>query len=139
MANRLACTPPMICVVRMTLTWLRRSASTPASGLRNTTGKNSAIDMMPSQAPEWVRVHASQPTETRCSQVPINPIVAVSEGGRDIAEPGREAKTVEGQRKRGPNVAARMPHYAGNRQRELIGADGGRGDPKCRHRCRTCQ
>ena len=58
----------------MTLTWLRRSASTPASGLRKTTGKNSAIDIMPSQAPEWVSVQASQPTETRCSHVPIRPI-----------------------------------------------------------------
>ncbi len=63
---------PAICVTRMMPTRSRRSARAPASGLRNTTGKNSAIDIMPSQVPEWVSVQASQPTDTRCIQMPIN-------------------------------------------------------------------
>ena len=63
---------PAICVTRMMPTRSRRSARAPASGLKNTTGKNSAIDSMPSQAPEWVRVQASQPTATRCIHTPVS-------------------------------------------------------------------
>ena len=63
---------PAICVTRMIPTRSRRSARAPASGLRKTTGKNSAIETMPSQVPEWVKVQASQPTATRCIQTPIS-------------------------------------------------------------------
>ena len=63
---------PATCVTLMIPTRSRRSASAPASGLRKTTGKNSAIETMPSQVPEWVKVQVSQPTATRCIQTPIS-------------------------------------------------------------------
>ena len=72
MASKLASTLPAIWVIRMMPTRSRRSARAPASGLKKTTGKNSAIDMTPSQVPEWVKVQASQPTATRCIQMPTS-------------------------------------------------------------------
>ncbi len=72
MARRLAWAQPQSWVIRMMLTRSARSASTPANGLRNSTGRKSASDTSPSQVPECVKVQASQPTATRCSHQPIS-------------------------------------------------------------------
>src|SRR5262249_37543473 len=70
-ARRMAWLIDTIWVIRITQMRSRRSASAPAMGLRNTTGARSATATSPSQVPEWVSCQASQPTVTRCSQVPI--------------------------------------------------------------------
>ncbi len=72
MASRVACAQPISCVMRMMPTRSRRSASTPASGLKTNTGRKSASETSPSQVPEWVSVQVSQPTATRCSHQPIS-------------------------------------------------------------------
>ncbi len=71
-ASSVAWAQPASWVMRMMPTRSRRSASTPASGLRNSTGRKSASETSPSQVPEWVSVQASQPTATRCSHQPIS-------------------------------------------------------------------
>src|SRR5215469_4436542 len=43
------------------------AVSTPAKGARNKTGRKSASEINPSQAPEWVKVQVSQPSATRSS------------------------------------------------------------------------
>ena len=63
---------PAIWVTRMMPTLSLRSARAPASGLKKTTGKNSAIERRPSHVPERVKVQASQPTATRCIHTPIS-------------------------------------------------------------------
>jgi len=59
-------------VRRIVRTRSRRSASTPAKGARNKTGRKSASEINPSQAPEWVKLQVSQPTATRSSHQPIS-------------------------------------------------------------------
>ncbi len=49
-----------------------RSTTAPAMGATKVEGKNSAKDMMPSQAPEWVSCQVTQPTAIRCIQVPMS-------------------------------------------------------------------
>ena len=71
-ANRHACAQPIHWVMRIVQTRSRRSASTPAKGARNRTGRKSASEINPSQAPEWVKVQVSQPTATRSSHQPIS-------------------------------------------------------------------
>jgi hypothetical protein len=50
----------------------QRSAAAPAKGPTTTVGKRSAKAMAPSQAPDSVSCQVSQPTATRCIQVPIS-------------------------------------------------------------------
>ena len=73
-ANSVAWTQPESCDRRMIHTRSRRSARTPANGLKNRTGRKSASETRPSQVPEWVSVQASQPTAIRCIHQPTSEI-----------------------------------------------------------------
>ena len=99
---------PAICVTRMMPTRSRRSARVPASGLRNTTGKNSAIDTMPSQVAgmgqgpgEPADRHPLHPDADQRHRVAarINAVVAMGKGeGRHCrSPPGKQATEIEGQ------------------------------------------
>ena len=58
------------CITRHTRSRSSWSAKAPAIGVQTIAGNMSAKAIAPSQAPEWVSSHASQPTATRWIQVP---------------------------------------------------------------------